>query len=126
MSHAETMPPDAMYSVMVITASVSSIWGLAVFSNITNGQIRKLSRLFALICTDSVFTTRHLELGEPISILTLHLEMSRNSDSLDDFFSSFNNIHHATGILADQLVRSVMLDAAAAVENNYMRVVAAD
>ena len=91
MSHAETMAPDAMYAVMVLTASVSAslpgAWQL--FNNITEGQIMMLSRFFALIFTDSVCTTSHLKLGEPISILTLHLEMSRNSDSLDDFFFFF-------------------------------------
>ena len=66
------------------------------------------------------------ELGEPTGILTLHPEVSRISNSLDDFFFSITNIHHATGILADQLVRGVMLDAEAAVENDYMRDVAAD
>ena len=58
---------------------------------------------------------------EPTGILTLHLEVSRISDSLDDLFFSFTNIPHATGTLADQLVQGVMLDAAAAVENDNIR-----
>ena len=61
-----------------------------------------------------------------MGILTLHPEVSRIVNSLDDFFFSITNIHHATGILADQLVRGVMLGAEAAVENDYMRDVAAD
>ena len=52
--------------------------------------------------------------------------MSRVSNTLDDFFVTITNFHHATGILADQLVRGVMFDAEAAVENDYMRDVAAE
>ena len=66
------------------------------------------------------------ELGEPTGILTLHPEVSRVSNTLDDFFVTITNFHHATGILADQLVRGVMFDAEAAVENDYMRDVAAE
>ena len=37
------------------------------------------------------------------------------------YLFSLSNIHHAPGILADQLVRRVMLDAATVVDDDHLR-----
>ena len=53
-------------------------------------------------------------------------EVEGLSDSLDYLYFTCYNIHHAPGILADQLVQVGMLGAATAVKHDQVRYVAAD
>ena len=95
----------------------------------TDGQIGKIYRLFALVFSDSVCTTTKSDLGEELWALTPPWEALGLSDSLGDFFSTLSNYstHHALGTLADQLVQEgMLLDAATAVEDDRLRDEAAD
>ena len=103
------------------------LWcGKKLFNNITEGQIGKIGRLFALIFTDSVCTLTKLDLGD---VLGGTRKAFGPCDSVDEFFFTLSNYenHHALGILSDQLVQEgILLDAATAVEDVRQRDEAAD
>ena len=95
----------------------------------TDGQIGKICRLFALVFSDSVRTTTKLDLGEDFWALTPPWEALGLSDSLGDFYFTCSNYstHHALGTLADQLVKEgMLLDAATAIEDDCLRDEGAD
>ena len=95
----------------------------------TDRQIGKISRLYALVFSDSVCTITKSDLGEELWALTPPCEALGLCDSLGDFFFTLSNYstHHALGTLADQLVQEgMLLDAATAVEDDRLRDEAAD